>query len=409
MKHGEEPTGAKIKFVLWGTGLLVEMVAHIARLQLDIDGGLRLKLDGSIVPRFNSITTIIVGEGINAIAQTFYAVEKAPGFSRSMIVGIISSAIIIFFLVYLYFEGAVSMSQPVRRRAAWAMVHLPWLLSVILLLEGVKNQLLLSNFIYSANNVVKTNVDVLFSNSSDAEFKRAFGNTLLKNGMTFRDQVQNYHDMLTQNATAANTTVAELSDGTQEEIYGVWFLRLQMSSVLNTYSTFMEDAKIDDDVQEDIYRYQNDYAYTYQDLVSEGSSPMLSIIWELMKPSVDIARYILTWGGVTFFCLATLNLIQSWPRDRLQWISIITRYAIGTSMILLLLLNIGEYQEYFPPQGVPYSKRAAVFNWVEKNWVLPTLAIPYGLQFAIDTALAYIARRYEDADRSAIERADKSD
>ncbi|KAG8781864.1 hypothetical protein FRC12_021460 [Ceratobasidium sp. 428] len=62
VKHGEEPSGAKIKFILWGSGLLVEIVAHIFRLQLEINDGLRLKPRGSIVTRFGSITTIIIGE-----------------------------------------------------------------------------------------------------------------------------------------------------------------------------------------------------------------------------------------------------------------------------------------------------------------------------------------------------------
>ncbi|KAG8723985.1 hypothetical protein FRC09_000882 [Ceratobasidium sp. 395] len=408
LKHGEEAKEAKIKFILWGCGLLLEVVAHIVRFQLEIDNGLQLKSHGSIVNRFCGITTIIVGEGINAVAGTFYAIMKAPGFSKDMIAGIISCAVIVFFLVYLYFEGAAPL-KPIRRRAAWAMVHLPWLLSVILLLEGVKNQLLLSNFISSADYVLTQNINVLSSDSSDAEFEKAFGDILLRAGMTLRDQLQNYNNTLTQNATAAGITVDELDEVTYGQIYGVWFSRLQMSSVLHMYLTFMDNDTIADSVQEEIYQYQNNYTYTYQDNAADYAIILPDIIWELMKPSVQNARYVMALGGLTFICLATLNLIQSWPRDRFQWASIITRYAIGASMTLLLVLNIGKYQEYFTPGDVPVSKRAAVFNWIDAYWVLPTLAIPYGVQFVIDTALVYIAKRYENTDQSVSGRADKSD
>ncbi|KAG8692755.1 hypothetical protein FRC09_010976 [Ceratobasidium sp. 395] len=417
-KHGEEPTGAKIKFVLWGSALLVEMVAHIFRLQLEIKGDLRPKPQGSIVGRFGSITTIIMGEGINAIAGIFYSVERAPVFNKSMIAGILSCAIIVFFLVYLYYEGAAPLEKKVRRRAAWAMVHLPWLLSVILLLEGVKSQLLLSDFNYSYNYVLEQNSNALSANFTEPEFEKVFGDILLKAGMTLRDQVDYYEDMQYQNATAANITIAELDDNTLDEIYGVWFARLQFSSVLNIYLTFMENDTIADDTQDLIQRYKNDYNFTYQDSTSDYLYIAYDIVLELVKPSENNARYVMALSGLTLISLATLNLIQSWPRDRFQWISIITRYAIGASMTLLLVLNV-----------VPDREDPALYRWIYsyvdsavrvagvlttgsstiRNWALPTIAIAYILQFLIDTALVYIAKRYGDTDRSVSERVNKSD
>ncbi|KAG8781865.1 hypothetical protein FRC12_021461 [Ceratobasidium sp. 428] len=278
------------------------------------------------------------------------------------------------------------------------MVHLPWLLSVILLLEGVKNQLLLSNFDSSASCVLKKNLDALSSNSTEAEFESVFGDILLKSGMTFRDQNRTYYDMLYQNATAAHITVAEIDEGTEAEIYLVWLLRLQMSSVLNIYLNFMDNDTIAENVQERIKRYQNDYNYTYQDLTSEDPNIALDIILELVKPSEDNARYVMALSGLTLISLATLNLIQSWPRDRFQWFSIITRYAIGASMTLLLVLNV-----------VPDRENPALYEWIYTNWALPTIAIAYILQFVIDTALVYIAKRYENTNRSVSERVDKYD
>lgn len=61
-ESGREPYGAKIKFVLWGVALLVEVVAHIARSQMDITQGVQPRSHGSILERLNGITTIILGE-----------------------------------------------------------------------------------------------------------------------------------------------------------------------------------------------------------------------------------------------------------------------------------------------------------------------------------------------------------
>ncbi|CAE6439160.1 unnamed protein product [Rhizoctonia solani] len=131
---GRHPDGAKVKYACWGSAILVEIIAHVIRFQLDVNKGIRLRSHGSVTGRLSDITTILLGEGLNAIAGTFYAIEQAPGFSAPTGSAVVCCAIIVFFLAYLYFEGAAPLKS-VRRRCAWIMMHLPWLLSVILLLE----------------------------------------------------------------------------------------------------------------------------------------------------------------------------------------------------------------------------------------------------------------------------------
>ncbi|KAG8735122.1 hypothetical protein FRC10_010963 [Ceratobasidium sp. 414] len=61
---GQTPQGAKLKFVLWGVAILVEVVAHIVRFQVDFaeGDGIKLKSHRSITGRLTDITTIILGE-----------------------------------------------------------------------------------------------------------------------------------------------------------------------------------------------------------------------------------------------------------------------------------------------------------------------------------------------------------
>ncbi|KAG8708058.1 hypothetical protein FRC09_001465, partial [Ceratobasidium sp. 395] len=389
-RHYNEPTAAKVKFYLWGPAIVVEVLAHILRFQWEINDGIRLRSHGSVTGRLCDITTIILGEGINAIAGTFYAIEKAPGFGGPTGTAIVCCAMIVFFLAYLYFEGAAPLKS-VRRRAAWVMVHLPWLLSVILLLEGVKNQLLLTSFMNSAVYLIGQTTDIIYS---DGDFDQTvFNNTMrplmLKAGLTWDSQWGNLVDLISQNMTATNTT--DLDDQSLAEIQAVWYYRLEMMSILNTYINFMDNETVADEVRKNINRYQSDFDYVYQDYVSDQPEILFGFIWDLIHPSVNNARYIMALCGLTFIFLATLNLIQSWPRDRFHWASIISRYAMGLVMMLLIVLNVGKYQTYFQPVDVPDSKRAGVFNWIDANWVLPTLAIAYAIQFVIDTALVYVA------------------
>ncbi|KAF8609072.1 hypothetical protein BDV93DRAFT_551865 [Ceratobasidium sp. AG-I] len=412
-KHGEESHGATVKFIFWGVAILVEVIAHVLRFQWEINDGIRLRSHGSIVGRLGGITTIILGEGINAIAGTFYAIMKAPGFGSPTGTAIICCALVIFFLAYLYFEGTAPLKS-VRRRAAWALMHLPWLLAVILLLEGVKNQLLLSSFINTISYLMERSTDLLLSDDDPAVFNATFKPILLQGGQQLDDQFQKLTDLVTQNISSYDP--ADLNDDLMQvletELTMVWFLRLLMSTTVYSYINFMDNDTISDETQQIISKYQTNYTFTYQDYdsaVTTGSFDIyFGVLADLMKSTMNNARYIMALCGLTFICLGTMNLIQSWPRDRFQWASVISRYTMGFIMMLLLVLNVGKYQTYFVPDGIPDSKRAGFINWIDANWVLPTLALAYGIQFIVDTALVYVAVYFTRKSLPAVEQMDKS-
>ncbi|CAE6476036.1 unnamed protein product [Rhizoctonia solani] len=48
-KAGTEPYGAKIKYALWGVAILVEMIAHVIRAQLEINQGIRLRVKNQLL------------------------------------------------------------------------------------------------------------------------------------------------------------------------------------------------------------------------------------------------------------------------------------------------------------------------------------------------------------------------
>ncbi|KAF8684039.1 Bacterial low temperature requirement A protein (LtrA) [Rhizoctonia solani] len=370
-KAGTEPYGAKIKYALWGVAILVEMIAHVIRAQLEINQGIRLRAHGSIASRLCDITTIIIGEGINAISGTFYAILQAPGFGAPTGTGVVCCAFIIFFLVYLYFEGVAPLGN-IRRRAAWVMVHLPWLLSVILLLEGVKNQLLLSSFFSTSTHLMTKIMGTLESDMGEGagieQVDQIMRPLLLQAGLSWEDEFARL-EALYSNSTAVNSTDPNAIDAN----FGVWLFRVLLSTTLTSYLTFMDNGTISEETYRVIDSYQHDYNFT------------LEIVEELISSSLINARYIMAMCGVTFITLASLNLIQSWPRDRFQWASIFSRYAMGGSMVLLLLLNLGEIQHWMVWGDEELAKRAAVFNWVDTTWVLPTIALAYGIQFIVDT------------------------
>ncbi|CAE6374929.1 unnamed protein product [Rhizoctonia solani] len=396
-KAGTEPYGAKIKYALWGVAILAEMVAHVIRAQLEINQGIRLRSHGSIASRLCDITTIIIGEGINAISGTFYAILQAPGFSAPTGAGVVCCAFTVFFLVYLYFEGVAPLGS-IRRRAAWVMMHLPWLLSVILLLEGIKNQLLLSSFFSTTIHLMNKITETLTSDIGDSidQINQVMRPLLLQAGLSWEDEFAGLQALY--NATAVDGATVEAIEAAETDAYGVWVLRVLLSTTLTTYLTFMENGTISDQTYQVINKYRHDYNFTLQDfrvLQTNSTFPQYGqILEDLISSSLVNARYIMAMCGITFITLASLNLIQSWPRDRFQWASIFSRYAMGIAMSLLLMLNIGEIQHWMVWTDEEFAKRAAVFNWVDTAWVLPTITIAYGIQFIVDTVLVYASVWY---------------
>ncbi|CAE7226048.1 unnamed protein product [Rhizoctonia solani] len=369
---GLQPGGAKIKYACWGSAVLVEMVAHTIMFQLDAHKGIRLRSHGSVTGRLADITTILLGEGLNAIAGTFYAIEQAPGFSAPTGSAVVCCAIIVFFLAYLYFEGAAPLKS-VRRRAAWIMMHLPWLLSVILLLEGVKNQLLLSSYLGSVNYIV-TGIGNAIGIQDEAQLNTTMRPLLLQAGISFDQEYAGLVNMVNSNLSHYQNLADETTTAFINEITKVWYLKIQLSATLNTYLNFMDNDTIPDTVYSMIRRYQNDYNYTLEDVRTAmiGDTPELphyGQIWEkLLRPSISNARYIMAMCGATLISLASLNLIQAWPRDRFHWASIFSRYATGISMMLLLLLNLGHVQAYVAWSDEQIARRAGIFQWIDALW-----------------------------------------
>ncbi|QRW21735.1 low temperature requirement protein LtrA [Rhizoctonia solani] len=318
---GTEPYGAKIKYACWGSAVLVEMVAHIIRFQLDLNRGIRLRSHGSITGRLSDITTIILGEGMNAIAGTFYAIEQAPGIS------------------------------------------VPTGSSVICC--GVKNQLLLVNFLNSVDYIM-LGISKSIKIADEAQLNATMRPLLLQAGLSFDREYSKLDDMISSNFSQYASLPNETATAFGDEITQVWYLRIQLSATLNTYLNYMENDTIPETVYSTIRSYQTDYNFTLEDLkVSKATNPPQlphfgQIQEALVEPSIGNARYIMA-------------------MYRFHWASVFSRYTMGVCMILLLFLNIGSVQAYVGWNEQQLSRRAGVFKWIDATCVLPTLALAYAI------------------------------
>ncbi|EUC57250.1 transmembrane protein, putative [Rhizoctonia solani AG-3 Rhs1AP] len=88
--------------------------------------------------------------------------------------------------------------------------------------------------------------------------------------------------------------------------------------------------------------------------------------------------------GLIFILLGALDLAHSKPRDRFQCGTIISRFLMGWAFFSLLLLNVGNQQTLWVSKGDEHEQ-AGVFLWISSYWVLPTIALAFGVQLLVET------------------------
>ncbi|KDN48901.1 hypothetical protein RSAG8_02254, partial [Rhizoctonia solani AG-8 WAC10335] len=407
---GETVLGASLKLGLWVGGFLVEVFSHLSMpiYWWITDGHITENIDSKrILPvapevklyeRLQTITTIILGEGINGIAGTLSTVLVAPGTGRTVGINIASAACIVWFIAYIYFEGPKGETSPMftsSRYLLWLLLHLPFLASTVLMLIGMKSQFLLTSFLSSLfgttsgfNRIIQ---EQLLGNGNATYWRTNPNMTrfLLERGIVWEEEFQKFW------YARGNATRDE-----QPTVMPVWSQRFSLTIALKLFKDFNGgDNSIPSDLQPKIDAYYENSTQVAADLAIMSTNPKEAVYYQILSGLLDgfllSTRCVIGFAGLILISLGLQDFAHSWPSDRYQWGVITSRLLMGTALCLLLLLNIGEYQELFVPTD-PIDKRkqrAGVFLWLEAFWVVPTIAIAYGVEFLVEMALARFAKK----------------
>ncbi|CAE6398529.1 unnamed protein product [Rhizoctonia solani] len=368
---GKTVSGAKLKFIFWAAGLISEVLLHGLMEHLkwhDSNSGAfngstdsKETLQESVPPqpelhqvpsssqssqpapvqrkqiwpvprsnvnlrdRLEGITTVILGEGINGIAGTFYAAIAAPELDEPVYANIACAAIIVYFLAYFYFEGPTGRRDPKGssiRGMMWLMFHLPFMLAIMLLLLGVKNQFLLTSYL---STMTKTfgkfgdvmSVENLTLGDEDSAKNMRLKNFLLKRGMNWGDEFRELNKRVTNNGSFL---LDDVSDEHFEETVDVWYQQITLKFMVKLYEAFMGGNKaIDSDTEATLQQYyQPNSTLALDDLNGVLDANYLChyerIINKLLESNLLGARYITGLAAVIFISLGIMNRVHSKPR-----------------------------------------------------------------------------------------------
>ncbi|CAE7060715.1 unnamed protein product [Rhizoctonia solani] len=416
--------GAKFKFIFWGAGLAAEIGLHLymehlswpttrsepvkklgdahnvtqdSQQQPQLPQASSSSSSAAPVPipsqnrflpepqsnvnirdRLEGITTVILGEGINGIAGTLYAVLSAPGLGGPVAINIACAAVIVYFLAYFYFEGPTGRRDPKGtgvRQVVWLLFHFPFLLSIILLLLGVKNQFLLTSYLSTAGKTFQEFNEVLLAQNLSLDDPKSAQNIpvknfLLKRGLVWAEEIGALNNSVTSNGTVP---LDDVSDERFSQDLSVWSNQISLKIMIKLYEIFMggsDKANIAPEVQTMIDQYYNNYTLSLEDVQQERelASYHYTTVGDDFSPFTQIvltdrARYITGLAATILISLGIINRLHSKPRDRFQWGIIFTRFAMGIALLLLLMLNIGRYQSLWVYES-QVGQQAGVFLWI---------------------------------------------
>jgi len=390
--YDSDRTAAIGKYGFWGTALLVEVVGYAVFKPPLKD----LRSTGSLTARLGTLVTIILGEGINSISSSFRFMVQGFNFNVKLAAQLLCMAVIVFMIFYLYFENSRPRLSR-NRRQAWIMLHLPYLLFVLLLLEGLKNVLLWTSLLESLITVLNgmgESISAAFANASSGSDPIALLGTAnhtlipLMDRLGFSWPVE--LDKLVNITKERNTTF------TPDDLFVIGYQRLILRVCLSVFARFVPLDSLDDSLQSQITWYMTNDTVALQDGINPDTSPNLEqVVDTLASPQVQSARSIMALCGGTLVFLALLNVTQAWPKDRYAWGSFLSRMSMGLILTFLLVLNFGPNQDY----SVLYVNEdgPAVWKWLDSFWALPTLAIALALQGIIDHVLLYYAVKSADS------------
>ncbi|EJD37330.1 hypothetical protein AURDEDRAFT_173605 [Auricularia subglabra TFB-10046 SS5] len=332
------------KLVLWLSAILMEVLSYLV--VPDVDPKLLLNED-TMGERLSTLTSIILGEGLNGFAGALVLGSSAIGFNMKTGGVAASSVVIITFAFLLYFEGFRSRTLSTHNRSRWNVaLHFPLHLALIVLLEALKNSLLSA----SLTGVVDATLYRATHPKGNETSQDAFIAALRNDGL----DVEKFMKKSVTAILAQNSSVTEEELENEVDNKGVAQLLLNILDTLNLDT---------DEIRDNFTDYIN----------TVGGAIQVSAKWILAASAVFLA------------CLGFLTLVNSWfPKRRHMWASILTRWMMAAIVGLLSLLarNPAKWQEM-----------------QDKALLGGVAAVAFVLQFIADHVIIWLAAKRRRANR----------
>ncbi|KAG9042156.1 hypothetical protein FS837_011231 [Tulasnella sp. UAMH 9824] len=347
---------------LWALAIFVQILASAITPE---DDETILKSKATMAPRLSTLTVIIMGEGLNGICGTLRHSINSLGLTPTMVGEVIAILLVLYFIWLLYFDGfRIKNSRSRALDELWLWSHFPLHLSLIMMLEGIKNLFLLTN-VLGASNLWSNAFNEVLAYQQDTgvwlEHPR-LESLLLPLKMSWQQEI------LDVNATFNNATIANPEDDGTIANVAAWaqLIRWFWTGVHGVFLLFNEEPDPEAEFKFTTYIANNDSTIVNDNFQDDAALPEAWIgrYLELMSYT---GHWLVAVSGTLLLCMAIVNIMQRRPGNRFAWGYSLHRAAIGLLLILV---------------GGSTSNKLDSESWL--YWMIPTVAIFFGLAAIID-------------------------
>ncbi|EJD52476.1 hypothetical protein AURDEDRAFT_181068 [Auricularia subglabra TFB-10046 SS5] len=376
----DDASAHAIKFAMWGLAIAIEIAAYF---YTSMPKG--LVYQGSMPNRLSTLTTVVLGEGLNGLIDPVVSAAKSVGFNAKVGGQVIVTALAVFFIFILYFQSFRARSAPTSlRQKLVVMSHFPVQLFIILILEGMKSILNITTLTNSLNyfitKVIGSSKDGVDLTKPTTDMIRAYAQIgvnlpeLIAKLVPITGNIS--PDRLDLNATDADTQA--LFKTTELTCRGM------AAAVQALYKTF---KVLEDKEDEQITTYINDNSVNNlaaNDTLTMFANPGVfpPTLEKLLNGSVEERLAPATWiaavSGGFLIGLAVIMACNGLRRNRFEWWCFISRVIGGVAIALLAIVDISA---------------TALENWIDLGLFLPAIVLAYALLYIVDYVISVAAAR----------------
>lgn len=346
MYWGFEAAARKKTYLGWYVMATFEIVALIATSSIWKTMSFKKT---HLVERMGLLTLIILGEGIIVMLKAINAVVRGFGWTKSTF-GVVSAAICVIYLFWMFYFDYTprNIHYGTIRQQIWAMLHFPFHLSLVLVVEGMRQLTTMQSFNLLASTIGRS-VTTLEQNGAEAAVPEIFRETfeiLYEDGSS--KSVLKYYSKIQSMIEALETTPRP---SVKYESY-LHDLLFAMYTGLGEYYGIKAPAETDSTLQ----------------LVA------------ILKVFDLVFQYFFIALGVVFLLYGVFAIIVRRHMDIFDYVSIGLRFIASVAFFSMLGL-------YFHPIN---SDSYINFMW-GGPWPIPTVCFIMIFVLIVDKTMAYLA------------------
>ena len=303
----------------------------------------------AIVERLGLLTLIILGEGIIGLTES---IAKASGngfdgFTPDIILQIISSVAILYFLWILYFDQIETERMSTLHQQWWIIVHFPYHVSVLLVVQGVA-QLTVWRKLYNIFTSFYYTINVAPTDDL-AECVRYINETF----KVLYEQFPESDVAIPDISGELNAILGSQGNKTliQEEELGVLVKGINWLA--------------------DVFEVEIPERFVELEATNEAAG-----YYGVLATYTTVFLYFFICAGLVLILLAALFWLGNRHKTPGEWISIGVRGIIGVALGMLAIMG-QSLLHYVQTASTDTNTTSPGGNYFRSEWMVPTVALVY--------------------------------